>query len=234
MAYTDPYGDAGMYTGEVDDESRPHGKGKMKYNNGIFYEGNWIHGCKDDVRGQKGNTKESLWNRERILGGFTSWKGKGQKDGSGNKGFVYGMEWVDHAGLNGKYTGPVDVNNVPHTPDGKGVMKYSFGLVAEGEWKNGVLNYGSGSPGGMNPAQVAAASGMSVAPGMSVAGGSASGVSGLGMASIGGTPQMMMNPYQQPLTPPTPPATMFAYNPAGVRGNTTNYPSANPNPSVFE
>ena len=51
------------------------------------------------------------------------------------------MEWVDRTGMVGKYTGHVDVND---DPDGKGIMRYEFGLVAEGDWIEGVLNDGQG------------------------------------------------------------------------------------------
>ena len=34
MPFTDQFGDFGLYTGQVNDESRPHGKGSMKYDNG--------------------------------------------------------------------------------------------------------------------------------------------------------------------------------------------------------
>jgi hypothetical protein len=37
MPFTDQFGDFGLYTGQVDDESRPHGKGSMKYDNGGNY-----------------------------------------------------------------------------------------------------------------------------------------------------------------------------------------------------
>ena len=40
MPYTDQFGDFGLYTGQVNDESRPDGKGSMKYDNGgkyVFY-----------------------------------------------------------------------------------------------------------------------------------------------------------------------------------------------------
>ena len=42
-------------------------------------------------------------------------------------------------GQAGKYTGNVTDDDVPH---GTGVMRYDFGLVAEGEWRKGVLNDG--------------------------------------------------------------------------------------------
>lgn len=200
MCFTDPFGDAGMYTGEVDEESCPHGKGKMRYDNGIFYEGNWVHGKKNDSQGASDQMNNAT--RERILSGFTSWKGqksqKNLKDGTGDQGtYVYGMEWVDHAGMSGKYTGHVDHKE---TPDGRGIMRYEFGLIAEGEWIKGVLNDGQGM-GAMGAATVAAGGGMTVAgggmtvapgAGMSVAGGAQTVVSGMGMMSVCGGGAGMM------------------------------------------
>ena len=80
------------------------------------------------------------------MSGFTSWKRqhsqKNLKEDIGDQGmYVYGMEWVDRTGMVGKYTCQVDVND---DPDGKGVMRYEFGLVAEGDWIEGVLNDGQG------------------------------------------------------------------------------------------
>lgn len=103
--------------------------------------------------------------------------------------FVYGMEWVDRAGLCGKYTGPVDDDDVPN---GKGTMKYEFGLVAEGEWIKGVLNEG-GLGGVTNPAAMSVTGGMSVPPGMNMSGGATSVVSRLGMRSVGGSGGRMVN-----------------------------------------
>ena len=213
MAYTDPFGDAGLYTGEVDMETqRPHGKGKMKYDNGIYFEGTWYYGCKNDSMGLKNNGISTMGGasittscvtqdgstRERILSGFTSWKGKrsttDSSSSNGSSSFVYGMDWVDASGLSGKYTGRVNESDVP---DGKGVMRYHFGLIAEGDWIKGVLNTGAGA--GVNPIMAAAGNptgamsgAMSIAPGMSVygvgggGGGAMSVVSGLGMTSICG------------------------------------------------
>jgi hypothetical protein len=200
MPYTDPtYGDAGLYTGEVDEDKRPNGKGKMKYDNGIYYEGKWSNGMQAD---------KNCANRERMLGGFSSWKG--QPKSNGDKGcMVYGMEWIDLTGMAGKYTGAVNGENIP---DGKGIMKYDFGLIAEGDWVKGVLN--SGSQNGQMAGGATVIPGGSVVPGsggtvmggaagfpggMSVVGGGGmSVVSGLGMMSISGGPQgnamMMPNP----------------------------------------
>jgi len=220
MGYTDPYGDSGLYSGEVDDESRPHGRGKMKYENGVFYEGNWNHGLKDETQGDSSGDQLTNVTRERMLSGFTSWKGQKKKDGTGkdinDSGmFVYGMEWVDLAGMSGKYTGQVNAND---EPDGNGVMRYEFGLIAEGKWIKGKLIDGAGD--GMSSGIVAqsVAGGMSVAPGgMSVAGGAASVVSGLGMMSIGGNVAgMMMGSYPNGMMNPIAPKFAMSNSPAGT------------------
>ena len=163
MPYTDQFGDFGTYTGHVNEDGRPDGKGTMKYENGVFYEGTWTDGCQD---------QKAAANYERIRGGFTSWSGKGkQASKSGmvlpwnarkndvhddhEKTNVRGMEWTDLNGDSGRYTGEVNNDRLPH---GRGIMKYSFGLIAEGEFVNGVLKE--------NPQDrliSAAASGMSVA-----------------------------------------------------------------------
>jgi hypothetical protein len=49
------------------------------------------------------------------------------------------MEWIDLNGDSGRYTGEVNSDKQPH---GFGVMKYDFGLIAEGDWNNGVLKEG--------------------------------------------------------------------------------------------
>lgn len=136
MPYTDTMGESGLYTGEIDRESRlPHGRGKMKYENGIFYEGKWVNGAQD---------VQAAIQRERILSGFTSWKGKSGKDCGGNNSSVttkvYGLKWVDFYGMSGKYTGAINKDDVPH---GYGKFCYDFGLIAEGNWVHGVLDDGA-------------------------------------------------------------------------------------------
>jgi len=115
MGYTDPYDDSGLYSGEVDDTSRPHGKGKMKYDNGIFHEGNRIHGYKDESQGNSlgGQYSTSIaW--ERILSGFTSWKGQKKKDGEDGRGiFMHDIVWADYTCMSGKYTGHVNADDYP-------------------------------------------------------------------------------------------------------------------------
>ena len=144
MPYRDPFGDFGIYCGQVNEEGRPNGKGSMKYDNGIFYEGMWTDGCQDE---------KAVTQYDRIRGGFTSWGGKGKaavksgmtlpwnahrndKIDENDTTNVRGMEWVDLNGDSGRYTGEVNREKVPH---GQGIMKYSFGLIADGEWVCGVL-----------------------------------------------------------------------------------------------
>ncbi|KAL3803567.1 hypothetical protein ACHAWO_012882 [Cyclotella atomus] len=218
-AHVDQNGDAGLYTGEVNEDGLPNGKGKMKYDNGIYYEGKWTNGRQD-----------STVQRDRMLGGFTSWKGQPKNKRKGENGggcTVYGMDWIDHSGMAGKYTGDVNDDNVP---DGRGIMKYDFGLVAEGEWIKGVLNGGSRNgqmaggatiipggtvvPGGAGGTVVQRPNGMST-----VGGGAMSVVSGLGMMSIGGTGASMpgpsmMNQYNQMAMNPNM-YQMYGYNMPG-------------------
>jgi hypothetical protein len=211
-AHVDQHGDAGVYTGEVNEDGLPHGKGKMKYDNGIYYEGKWSFGRQD-----------STIQRDRMLSGFTSWKGQPKNKQKGEKGggcTVYGMDWIDFNGMAGKYTGDVNDENVP---DGRGIMKYDFGLVAEGNWIKGVLNGGSQNgqmAGGATviPGGTVVPGGTIVQGGPVVGGGAMSVVSGLGMMSIGGTGASlggsnMMNQYSQmPMNPHMYQNQLYGYN----------------------
>ena len=69
MPFADQFGDHGMYSGKVNEEGRPDGKGSMKYKNGVLYKGTYTDGCQD---------QKAAANYERIRGGFTSWSGKGK------------------------------------------------------------------------------------------------------------------------------------------------------------
>jgi len=44
MKWMDYFGDPGEYTGEVDGDNMPHGKGSMKYDHGLIQEGAWSKG----------------------------------------------------------------------------------------------------------------------------------------------------------------------------------------------
>lgn len=130
MPFMDENQDMGLYTGETNDLGQPHGKGQMRYDNGIFFEGKWSNGVQDGVGAS----------RERLLSGFTSWKVTKQSKKNGTttgKEFAHGMIWVNpFNGRSGRYTGDLNQHGMPH---GRGVMRYDFGLIAEGEWNNGQL-----------------------------------------------------------------------------------------------
>ena len=187
MPFTDQFGDFGYYTGQVDDGGRPNGKGSMKYENGVFFEGTYTAGCQD---------QKAAANYDRIRGGFTSWKGAGKsgiKSGMtlpwnagrrdaynpNEKINVRGMQWTDLSGQSGRYTGEVNAEELPH---GNGIMKYDFGLIAEGEWNNGVLKEGPGDR-MMAAAQAGMGGGGTVAPGMAIGAGMSVGPGAAGYAS---------------------------------------------------
>ena len=115
---------------------------------------------------------------------------------------VCGMEWTDLNGETGRYTG--EVNN-DRLPNGRGIMKYNYGLIAEGEFVNGVLREGPQDR--MMSAAASMGGGMSVGPGMSVGAGGMSVISGrmsigpgmsVGPRSVGPIPMQPM--AMQPMT----------------------------------
>jgi len=208
MPFTDHFGDCGMYSGNVNEEGRPDGKGSMKYENGVFYEGTWTDGGQD---------QKAAANYGRIRGGFTSWSGKGTKATKsgmvlpwnarkndvhdvGDKTNVRGMEWTDLNGDSGRYTGQVNSDRLPH---GEGIMKYSYGLIAEGEWTNGVLKEGPqdrmiSAAASMGAGMSVGPSGMSVGPsGMSIGPGTMGAGMSVGPMSVG--PMSMGGTMQQPM-----------------------------------
>jgi hypothetical protein len=103
---------------------------------------------------------------------------------------VRGMEWTDLNGDSGRYTGEINSSRLPH---GFGVMKYDFGLIAEGDWNNGILKEGpqdrmiSAAASMMSGAR-SVGGGMSVGPGvMSIGPGMSAGpgARGFSSASVG-------------------------------------------------
>jgi hypothetical protein len=242
MPFNDQFGDFGYYSGQVNDDGKPDGTGIMKYENGVFYEGPWSNGCQDKLAASQ---------YERIRGGFTSWSGKGKggvKSGStlpwnaknndkhsNEKVNVRGMEWTDLNGDTGRYTGEVDDDQLPH---GSGIMKYDFGLIAEGDWVHGVLREGPmdriisaaamNGGGSVASGMMQISSGMSVGPGASgfgsgavsvLGGGGAMSVAPMGYSgsmSVGPSPQQFMNinPSQRAYIAQQN-AMMKMYNPTG-------------------
>jgi len=48
MLFVDFYGDRGRYTGEVNEQTVPHGMGAITYDHGLVQEGNWTNGVLDE------------------------------------------------------------------------------------------------------------------------------------------------------------------------------------------
>jgi len=65
MPYSDVHGRSGLYTGEIDERGRPHGRGVLRYGNGTAHEGTWTEGHDPDM--DLGG---------RTSAGFTDWRGK--------------------------------------------------------------------------------------------------------------------------------------------------------------
>lgn len=73
MKWMDYYGDPGEYTGEVNGENMPNGKGSMKYDHGLIQEGLWsrgqfVEGSDTDVQqksGEKSREKRSSGSSSR-------------------------------------------------------------------------------------------------------------------------------------------------------------------------
>eukprot|EP00970_Alexandrium_tamarense_P008458 scaffold1618_cov196-Alexandrium_tamarense.AAC.18 len=59
MSYTDDSGEEGLYTGYVNMQYKPHGRGKLVYGNGTKYDGTWCEGSK--VHGKTGKSKSGAF-----------------------------------------------------------------------------------------------------------------------------------------------------------------------------
>jgi len=83
------------------------------------------------------------------------------------------VEW-NLNGDSGRYTGEVDNDELPH---GSGIMRFDFGLIAEGNWVHGVLKEGP-----LDRMTAAINVGQSVAPGMLINSGMSVGPGAVGYA----------------------------------------------------
>ena len=64
MPYSDVHGRSGLYTGEIDERGRPHGRGVLRYHNGTVHDGTWTAGHDPDM--DLGG---------RTASGFSDWRG---------------------------------------------------------------------------------------------------------------------------------------------------------------
>jgi len=140
----------GNYTGTVNHEGKPNGRGVMRFNDGSVYEGEW----KNSVMGGVGTCT--------YADGLTQYKGEwknGKPDGGGcfiySNGDRYNGAWKDGQmegrGLysfqnSEKYDGGWKLNR--HHGDGK--FTYESGNIYDGQWRhgkkegNGIFKYANG------------------------------------------------------------------------------------------
>lgn len=127
----------GTYEGRINDDGVPHGKGKMVFQDGSIYEGDWANGQMDG----NGVCKYSDGRGEY----HGNWKG-GHPHGKGTCLFSDGIEYTGswkQGYMNGQghckfgnseeYKGEWKNNQ----PEGKGVFTYASGNSYDGQWKKG-------------------------------------------------------------------------------------------------
>lgn len=133
MKYQDESGKEGRYTGDVNQDHRPHGQGKIKYQDGTAFHGVWSEGSQVHGKSYRAKNKSS---RSSSSSGKKKddWSSGKRRGVEGSKKMVKRMKWLDYYGDPGEYTGEVDSSGMP---DGKGSMKYDHGLIQDGNWRKG-------------------------------------------------------------------------------------------------
>jgi hypothetical protein len=158
----DKYGDPGTYTGTIlIKEGLPHGKGKMNYESGRIYDGNWLQGHwngRGNLLNPNGDTYDGefvfdarqghgvyKWdNGDVYIGSFSQDKRHGQGRFDFHNGNVYEGEFVD--GMfdgYGKYTfneGYYEGDWKLGRYDGQGELQYKDGGKYTGEFRNSVAH----------------------------------------------------------------------------------------------
>ena len=98
LYYTTAYGPC-SYTGPVDEDRKPNGKGEAKFEDGRLYKGNFVHGVMegDDAyfMDDEGNTFNGTFRKDHYYRGTFTWADDGTyfvgtfKDGQPNEGTFY-------------------------------------------------------------------------------------------------------------------------------------------------
>lgn len=109
--------DSATYTGYIDDERKPHGEGKMAYDGGNVYQGNWEHGVivgYGEMTYANGDTYKGYWEDNRRHGdnedNIYTWKDGRKYVGAYKNDKRYGRgiftNWADEeTGYIGTYNG---------------------------------------------------------------------------------------------------------------------------------
>ena len=136
-----------VHEGELNEEGKPHGRGKRWYVLGFqrvlgIYEGEW----KDGKKHGKGTWKRSdAKSRAECAEEWNDFSVNGKRSFEWAGGDVYEGEWKDdewhgkgtYKDVNGDvYKGQWKANK----KEGKGVMAYANQDIYDGEWKNGTKN----------------------------------------------------------------------------------------------
>ena len=135
----------GLYTGYINAENLPSGAGKMEYYNSTVYDGRWEEGlwrgyCKinwDSGCVYIGEAKNSLMHGRGYMKWpmgdyyYGDWR-EGAPNGFGTKGYMRDGTAESDLYAYDIYTGEM-VNNFKV---GKGIMRYHFGAIYDGEWQS--------------------------------------------------------------------------------------------------
>lgn len=158
----DKYGETGTYSGQIlVDEGLPHGKGKMTYDSGRVYSGDWVGGQwhgQGKLLNPNGDTYEGdfvldarhgegiyRWdNGDVYSGSFLQDKRQGKGRFDFHNGNVYEGEFVDGMfeghGLYKSEIGEYEGEWKRGRYDGKGELRYADGGKYTGEFKNSVAH----------------------------------------------------------------------------------------------
>ena len=82
MRYKDDDGEEGRYSGYVNGESKPHGRGKCVYDNGSTFKGEWCEGSKVHGKTSRGKSKKSTERgkeKEKAGGKYNTVRSGGEK-----------------------------------------------------------------------------------------------------------------------------------------------------------
>ena len=155
LRYSDNTGD-GLYSGQVVD-GIPSGRGKMVYDKGYVYDGEWKNGLKNGQGIMDYTIAHSAYKGEIYEGGWVDGKRSGQGTLTYSNGQRYEGEWqndfMEGQGTMIYFGGEVYKGSWIHgNRTGQGTMTYSNGDVYEGNWLNnkrdgqGTMTYAENDP----------------------------------------------------------------------------------------
>ena len=130
-----------IYEGKLNKNGEREGKGKMNYNNGYYYEGNWIN----DIRNGKGilykneeDYKIIINNKNNEINNLFKCKddfyiGEYKNNMKEGKGIMNNNEILNYKII---YEGEFKENKM----EGKGILYFENGSIFEGNWKKNNIN----------------------------------------------------------------------------------------------